>query len=150
MPDVWRRDHDWKTLRDTPSVQDAMLAKLAEPGGVGIIWVDAYWEKSNAYRRPFAGIAQRGFAGGVARIARLAQCPIVPFVAVLGAERRSARIEWGAPIDPPELADRAMERRVLDLVIDWLERAVARHPTQYLHPLGRERLWDADNTRWLP
>jgi lauroyl/myristoyl acyltransferase len=119
-----------------PEVQNAMLAKLAEPGGVGLVLCDAYWEKPNAYRRPFAGMLIRGFARGAARLARLAQCPIVPFVAVLGRNRYSVRIEWGEPIEPVAQDVRGGDEAVLDVLLDWLERAVGRYPTQYLHPMG--------------
>jgi hypothetical protein len=125
-----------------------VLATLTEPGAVGMSHVDAYWEQPSAYRRPFAGMRERGFGRGIAAIARLAQCPVVPFVAVFGPQPQSAHIEWGEPIAPPRVGDRKAEQQVLDTVIDWLEQAVGRYPVQYAHPLGVDRQWDAVRQRW--
>jgi hypothetical protein len=33
-------------------------------------------------------------------------------------------------------------------MLDWLEGAVGRHPTQYLHPMGSDRIWDSRSGRW--
>jgi hypothetical protein len=96
MPDLWRRYQRWaEAPASVPDVQGTMLAKLTERGGVGLIRVDAYWEKHGAHRRTFAGVSERGFARGVVRIARLAQCPVVPFTAVADKRPRTVLVEWG-------------------------------------------------------
>ena len=148
VPDVWARATDWETVKRFTSVQDQVLSELAKPGSASQILIDAYWEKPTAYRRPFAGIADRGFALGAARIARLAQAPIVPFVAVLGPRPRTVIYEWGDPILPRRADDSAGDRDVIDEALDFLERGVARYPTQYLHPIGSARRWDPAKGRW--
>jgi lauroyl/myristoyl acyltransferase len=123
-----------------------MVAHLAEGGVVRIVF-DAIWDRPNAYRRPFAGMAQRGFARGTARVARLAQCPIVFYVAVREPDG-GVRIEWGPWVDPPAPADEAGEVCVMDQLIDMLEVTVARYPLQYLHPIGDDRAWDPASRCW--
>ncbi len=149
VPDLWVQGANWSDAPDrTPSVQDAMLARLARPGGIVITLVDAYWEKSTAYRPPFVGIRERGFALGAARIARIAQCPLVPFVAVFGEEPRTVIIDWGCPIPPPEPDDAAADRRVIDQALEFIEKGVARYPDQYDYPIGCDRRWSAVTGRW--
>jgi len=113
------------------------------------IRVDAYWEKPGAYRRAFAGIADRGVALGAARIGRLAQCPVVPFVAVLGRHPRTVTIDWGNPIGPRAIDDKASDVETIDEALNFLEAGVARYPDQYLHPSGGDRHWDAAAARWV-
>jgi hypothetical protein len=149
MPDLWGRQTDWASTPPFPDVQEKLLDELRRPGSVNQILVDAHWEKPNAYRRPFAGIAERGFALGAARIARIAQCPVVPLVAVLGPSPRSVIYEWGDPIWPGVVDDTANDRKVIDAALDFLEQGVARYPTQYLHPIGHERHWDASQAAWV-
>lgn len=129
-------------------VLTAMLDRLRQPQGVVRLFVDASWEKPNAHRRPFAGIADRGFAFGVARLARLAQCPIVVNVCTYDADDR-VRVEWGPLLEPPAPNDASMDTVVLDRLLDALERAVGRYPDQYLHPMGFDRAWRADDQRWV-
>jgi hypothetical protein len=149
VPDAWNRRHDWTQPESFHTVQDQILAELAGPGSVSQILIDAYWEKPQAYRRPFAGMAERGFALGAARIARIAQCPVVPFVAVLGPRPRSVIYEWGDPIWPGAVDDKVNDRKVIDAALDFLEDGVARYPTQYLHPIGHDRRWDARQAAWV-
>lgn len=148
VPDLWDRTTNWTTARATPSVQEQVLAELSKPGAVSQILVDAYWEKPTAYRRPFAGMAERGFALGAARIARLAQCPVVPFVAVLGPQPRTVVLDWGDPILPRAIGDKASDRDVIDEAVDFIERGVGRYPEQYVHPVGFDRVWNPGNETW--
>lgn len=148
MPDLWERHLDWAQAQPQRNIQDELLDELSRPGAVCQILIDAYWEKPGAYRRPFAGIQERGFAVGAARIARLAQCPVVPFVIVFGPERRTAVLEWGDPIGPPAIAERNSDRKVIDEALAFLERGVARYPSQYLHPIGSRRHFDSATATW--
>ena len=148
VPDLWFRYTDWDRAPAFPDIQDRILRHLATPGAVSQILIDAFWEKPNAHRRPFAGISERGFALGAARIARIAQCPIVPFVAVLGPRHRSVILEWGDPIIPGPVDDKSNDTKMLDAAIDFLERGIGRYPTQYRQAIGFDRLWDASEQVW--
>ncbi len=148
MPDLWQRAADWRAAPAAPAVQDQLLSELATPGTVPQILIDAYWEKPGAFRRPFAGMEDRGFAVGAARIARIAQCPLVPFVAVLGLEPRTIIIDWGDPIQASAFDDKDSDRTVISRAIDFIERGVGRYPEQYLHPIGSVRRWDSRREIW--
>ncbi|MBF6601170.1 MAG: hypothetical protein IVW36_11735 [Dehalococcoidia bacterium] len=124
-----------------------MVDRAREPGGVVRIYFDAVWERPNAYRRPFAGMSERGFAPGTARVARLAQCPIVLALPLFERDG-SVRVEWGPWIEAPAPDDEAADIRITDELIDALERAVGRFPLQYQHPIGSERRWDAATQCW--
>lgn len=131
------------------NVQDRALAQLAQPGGVVSILIDALWERPGAYRRPFAGLRERGFALGAARIARIAQVPIVLRATVFDGPM-SVRVEWCDPVQPGAPDDKASDVAVIDQLLDQLERFVGRYPSQYLHPVGFERRWNAETERWEP
>lgn len=149
VPDIWDRTSDWTSAPPFPNIQDQVLHELTTPGAVSQILIDAYWEKPGAYRRAFAGIGDRGFALGAARIARLAQCPVVPFVAVFGEAPRTVSYEWGKPIWPGPRDDKSRDALVIDAALEFLERGVAKYPTQYLHPIGYERAWNSNHQAWL-
>lgn len=149
VPDLWERGANWaEAPARMPTVQEAALTKLACPGGIVAILVDTYWDKPTAHCRPFAGTAERGFAVGAARIARLAQCPLVPFVAAFGETPRSAVIDWGCPILPSPKWDAAGDPQVIDQALDFIERGVARYPNQYAGMIGYERRWDSTTETW--
>ena len=114
------------------NVQDQVLADLAEPGTVTQILVDAYWDRPRAHRRDFGGQINRGFARGAPRIARLAQCPIVPFVAVFGSGERTVQIDWGDPIEPAAPDNAQSDDATVDRALDFLEAGIRRYPAQYV------------------
>ena len=130
-----------------PNLMPAILADLAKPDGCVRIYIDAIWDHVHAHRRPFAGMAERGFALGAARIARLAQCPVILEICVNQPDG-SVLIEWGPYIDPPNVDDTATDAGVMDQLIDAIENAIGRYPEQYLHPIGDARRWNADTGRW--
>lgn len=132
----------------TKGVVSALIEEVRRPGGKANLLFDASWETRGAYRRAFAGMADRGFALGTARIARLAQCPIVFSFAVWESDR-SVRFEWGPWIEPPPIDDEAADRAVVDKLVEAAELVVARYPAQYLHPIGHERAWDPATGRWI-
>jgi hypothetical protein len=149
-PNLWDRPDGWGNAPAKTTVQDQVLAWLEENGTRLRVSPDAIWEKKNAYRRPFAGAKDRGFALGAARIARLGQHPILPVVAVMSAGARTVRVDWGDPIEPPGRDDDAQDRPVMDRILDFLELAVARYPDSYRLPIGWERVWDDVAGRWQP
>ena len=150
MPDAWERGVDWNELPVYRNVQDEVLAELKTPGAACQLLIDAWWDRPTAYRRPFAGMAERGFALGAARIARIAQCPIVPFVAVLGDRPRTVVFEWGDPIPPAAPRDKDSDRKVIDTALAFLEQVIARYPDQYLHPIGSDRRYDHATKTFKP
>jgi lauroyl/myristoyl acyltransferase len=130
------------------NIQDRLLRELAGPNGWARIQIDAIWEKPGAYRRPFAGMRERGFALGAARIARLAQCAVVTFLVTEEADG-TIRVAWGRPILPPAADDKASDVEFMNELLDAIERDVGRYPLQYLHPIGGDRHWDAAAEQWV-
>lgn len=131
----------------TKGVVTTLVEEARRRGGKPNLLFDAYWETPAAYRRPFAGLAQRGFALGTARIARLAQCPVV-FSFAAWEPDGSVRLEWGPWIEPPAIDDDAADLAVIDRLAEAVEGVIARYPAQYLHPIGHERVWDAAMGQW--
>ncbi|MGH2633905.1 MAG: hypothetical protein ACRDG3_10890, partial [Tepidiformaceae bacterium] len=148
VPDVWSPGADWMSPAQRTGVVRQMLSALGEPGGMVLIRMDVGWSGPGARYRPFAGAARRGFAMGVATASRLAQCPVLPFVAVFGSKPRTALVEWGEIIPPPARDDRKADVALLDTVADYLEKAVARYATQYQGDIGVERAWDQRAGLW--
>jgi lauroyl/myristoyl acyltransferase len=149
VADRWTRGHDPDAVpARLPAVQEAMLAHLAEPGALLVVAVDAAWPKPHALRRPFAGLGEQPFATGAARTARLAQCPIVPYVITLGQTPRTVHIEFGAAIAPAAADDAAADARVTNRLLDWLEVRIGRNAEQYLALVGWDRHWDTTTEQW--
>lgn len=130
-----------------PNLMPAILEDLAKPDGCVRIYIDAIWDKPRAHRRPFAGMNERAFALGAARIARLAQCPVILEVCLYQPDG-SVRVEWGPCVEPSDVNAVAADVDVMDQLIDALEIAVGRYSEQYLHPIGWERTWNAETRRW--
>ena len=66
-------------------------------------------------------------------------------------------LEWRGPITPtarrPNPGTRGTDHtvadiRVMDRILDELERMIGRRPAQYVLPIGRERRWNADTEQW--
>ncbi len=148
-PFLWGGDdRAWTAAPKRTSVQDRIVAALSTPSGRAAIYPDAIWKKPNSYRRAFAGAANRDFALGAARIARLAQATIVPFVAVHDTEPMTVRIDWGEPIEPPPEHNAAADPATLDKILDFLERGIGRYPAEYNLPIGWDREWDRQRLCW--
>ncbi|MGD9982319.1 MAG: hypothetical protein AB7H66_12970 [Hyphomonadaceae bacterium] len=133
-----------------PGVVVHFLKHLKRPGGALLIASDGLWskDKSGGYERPFAGHAARNVALGTAWLSRMSQRPIVPCVSILGGDRRVI-VEWGDPIPPADKADTGADARVMDAILSRLERAVGRHPGQYVLPIGDERRWSETAQSWV-
>ena len=130
-------------------VQTRLLEVLSRPNGVGFIMVDTWWPKPNAYYRPFAGELRRPLAVGAARLARLAQCPVVVFA----AERtgpKAVRLHYSDLIYPGQPGEAVGDRAMLDQMIDRLEVYLGRFRGQYPDFVGWERRWDSSTERWIP
>lgn len=130
-------------------VVDRVVHQMNHGVPIAKILIDAFWEKPNAHRRPFAGMPERGFALGAARIARAAQCHVTVYTAVFEENAQTVRVIWRDPIPPPAAANDAdADIPFMDALIDELERSVGDFPAQYLHPMGHTRRWDSATRSW--
>lgn len=149
VPDVWGPDADWSQAASRTATVKQMLSVLRHPDGIVVVRIDADWAAPGGYSRPFAGRSQRSFAMGSARVARLSQSYVVPFVAVMGKGQRTVILEWGEPIPPPGRDEESADVRVMDEALAFIESGIARHPAQYQPPIGIERRWQEDVQRWI-
>lgn len=129
---------------------DTLVQKLRTPGNAVVIHADAPWPfRRGSVERPFAAATGRSFATGVAKVARLAQCPIVACVSTVSPQGR-VLLEWTGPIAPGSLDDSASDARVTSSVLDALEVGIGRHPEQYVLDFGSGRRWNAKAEVWEP
>lgn len=145
----WARP-DWEfCFPGTPGLLRTLIQHLRAPGNAIIILADAPWsaKRSDSHVRPFAGRQVRAFATGTAHLSRLSQCPIVVCLPYL-AEDSHVVIEWTRIIPPAPPHDAASDARVIDLVLNDLEVAIGKRPSQYVLDFLNERRWDANSERW--
>jgi lauroyl/myristoyl acyltransferase len=132
------------------STADKLVQKLRTPGNAVVIHADAPWPfRRGAIERPFAADTSRTFATGVAKVARLAQVPIVACVPTVSA-KGGVLLEWSAPIAPGSPEDAASDERVTSAVLDALEVGIGRHPEQYVLGIGSSRRWNTEAGAWKP
>jgi hypothetical protein len=128
-------------------VQTDLANTLSQPGGVAFIMIDIDWKRAWAFHRPFCGYGDRGFALGAARIARIAQVPVVMVTAERLGDRRS-RARFSDPMYPGPSDDASQDRPFMSHLLDMLELEIGRRRHAYPHPIGWQRRWSAANDRW--
>jgi hypothetical protein len=140
--DTLKGDCFWVGRDRQPS--KAMLTHLRDQGNVVIIYADAHWQRTGGgvYFRPFAGLKDREFSTGAARIARIAKCPVISLVC-LQEDDGTIVLQWGDPI-----WNTGDDVGVMNHLIDAFEVAVGERPDQYVFWIGGDRQWDARNRRW--
>jgi lauroyl/myristoyl acyltransferase len=125
----------------------AIVARqLTTPGTMIVLTIDVR-NNHKPHWRPFAGYASYPCHPYAARLARLAQCPVV-FNNVTWDKSGRVRVEWSNLFDPPARHDQAAETALTDALFDELEAAIGRHPTQYAWTTGFDRYWDSQAGRW--
>ncbi len=146
--DYLRNDLRFVFLQDDPHPARTLNALLSERGNFVGIAIDAPWEggRRGSFQRPFAGLGNRAFATGVARMARMAQCPIVSCICGLDSHGNII-LEWG---DPIRILPHEEEREisVTNELLDRLEKAIGERPTQYVLDVGGDRRWNSSTKQW--
>ena len=127
--------------------QRSLRERVQIPGTIIYITVDAYWFADDAYRRPFAGYGSYPVTTRPAKLARLAQCPILVCVPYIDSDGKVV-LEWGPIIPPPLPEDSEADARITNSLIDALECAVGLRPTQYANAIGVGRRWNASAGQW--
>jgi len=142
-----RPDAKFAYLGD-PSIIE-LVEYLERPGYQVLVAADAIWNKTgrSTHRRPFAGMRDRGFSMGPAVFSRMAQCPIVACATYVEKDGGIV-IEWGPAIPPPQRDDVAADLRTTNALLDFLEIAVGKRPTQYVFSIGEERRWNPILNIW--
>jgi len=126
-----------------------LLNHLRKAGNQVIVAVDAFWngEKADSHTRSFAGMRARTFGTGSAALGRLAQCPVVACAAYVRNDG-TVVLEWGPVIPPPPRKEQAADIRNTDKLLDFMEVAIGRRPSQYVLYIGEERRWNAALQQW--
>jgi lauroyl/myristoyl acyltransferase len=126
-----------------------LVRDLKKPGALIVLGSDSIVTggRDGGLDRPFAGHASVSFALGTARLARMAQCPVVTCVPFLDTDGRIV-VEWGELIPAPARDDEAADIRITNAILDVFERAVGQRPGQYVLPIGTGRRWDAGAQCW--
>jgi lauroyl/myristoyl acyltransferase len=140
-----------ETIRRTPGgTFESLVDRLREPRGTVHIHADAVVDgsPSHTFTRPFAGTADRVFATGTARLARVAQAPMLLYFA-RRLEDGSIDISWSDPVQPARLDDEEGDVRVMSTLLDEIERQIGRHPETYVLPIGSDRQWDPHADKWV-
>ena len=131
------------------SIFGRLVNFLRQPGSVVVLAPDAVWPSSKlgGFERAFAGFASHGFAFGAARLARLAQCPIVTCAPYMD-EQGGVVIEWGELIAAPDRKDADADMRISNQMLDEIEHAIGARPGQYVQSIGHDRRWDPVSRKW--
>lgn len=122
---------------------------LTRPGNVLFTSLDAPWggRPRGSFIRPFASKQGRRFATGGVRLARMTQTPLVLCIPYLRAANQVV-IEWIRVIDPPDPNDNEADIRITSALLDDIELAIAKRPSQYVIDFLGTRKWDSYSQRW--
>jgi lauroyl/myristoyl acyltransferase len=131
-------------LRSTTKLYNS----LRKPGNVVMIALDAMWDKTliGSYQRSFAGEKNRTFSMGAVQLARLTGCPLICCIPWIKDDGNIV-LEWGDVIRI-DSKDTIGEIKAMNILLDTLEIAVGKRPTQYYFEIGDDRRWDSQKERW--
>lgn len=159
-PASLRENLHWGQIVRASKATGATLIPLGQPMKQVVEWLqiprhrllmsaDSFWhgQGRSTLVRPFAGMRERPFSVGTATLARLTQCPIIPCATYVDADGKNI-VEWGAVISPPGLHDKSADQRITNVILDFLEDAIGRRPTQYVLYIGEERRWNPSLNAW--
>lgn len=145
----WARPDVQFYIPGTPKLFKTLIQHLRTPGHTLLILADAPWDtaRGGSHVRPLAGRRSQAFATGTAQLSRLAQCPIAVCIPYLVGDGHVI-IEWTRVIPPPPPDGGDGDARVIDLVLDDIENAIGRRPSQYVLDFLGKRHWDPNSERW--
>jgi lauroyl/myristoyl acyltransferase len=136
----------------TGSKSDAAVElyfSLNKPGNVVIINIDAPFKIGSVgtFVRPFAGEKAKAFALGAIKLGRLCQCAVISCTCWVEGNQ-DIILEWGDPLRLPKQGDTEADILSINKLLDKLEIAVGRRPSQYVLEIGSDRRWDPITERW--
>lgn len=136
------------TIGSGSDVYRKIINCLKNPGNIVMIHIDPSWETkgSHSFNRFFAGQLNRCLSFGTARIARLAKCPIVTCIPYRENDE-SIILEWESPVSILD-DDPLTDIQVMNKLLEKIETAIGKRPTQYVLPIGSDRHWDRVSQCW--
>jgi lauroyl/myristoyl acyltransferase len=134
---------------DRSSAYRHLVEALRARNRVVLIHADAPVTAGGAtYSRPFAGQSLRRFSLAPARLSRSTRRPIVVCLPRL-KDDQTIVLNWTRAIEPGDVDDAGTDQRIMDQILDDIERAVGLYPDQYLVDVLGTRRWDASAERWV-
>jgi len=134
---------------DRSSAYRRIVEALRAEDRVVVIHADAPVAAGGAtYSRPFAGLGLRRFSLAPARLSRYTRRPIVVCLPRL-EDDATIVLDWTRVIEPADANDSSADQRVMDQIVDDIERAIGLYPDQYLQVFLGTRRWDARAERWV-
>lgn len=132
----------------TQSPMKTLLRRLKAPGNIIITTIDAPWRSSGrgVLSRPFCGYPDRTFSTGTVKLAQVTGRPIILCIPTV-TRNGEVQLIFGEPVRI-ERSDEAAESRVMNQLLDELEKYIATYPDQYVVPIGIGRRWNATANLW--
>ncbi len=137
------------TVGSEPPAAATLYANLRKPGNVAVITIDTPWQRKGpgSFARPFAGFKSLGFSLGAIGLARLAQCAIISCI-IWRENDGTVVLDWGDPIRPALRGTKVEDISIMNKLLDRLEVAIGRRPTQYLLEICGQRRWNPYLEHW--
>lgn len=144
-----RPDGEFVYVDSSKRTMATLLNHLSIPGNQVIMSVDAFWRATSrrAFTRPFAGMRSRCLSDGASALCRLSQSPIAQCATYIRDDGVHV-VEWGPVVHPPALEDEEADRRNANRILDFLETAIGKRPSQYALYIGEERRWNNHRQMW--
>jgi len=165
MPHIWRIGLQLRQLMRTCLALRPQGLEFVHTGGAvtGLvdklqsqrimvsINVDAHWSRnrSSTLERPFCGALKRSFSTGAAKLARLANVPLLLALPVLDSDPRQVRLRLFGPYTSEAAVPEQRDVEISQKLLDVIEREVGLRPCEYVLEIGAARRWDGESNRWV-
>jgi len=128
-----------------------LVEKLQHERIMVSINVDAHWSRnrSSTLERPFCGALKRSFSTGAAKLARLANAPLMLALPVFDAHPGQVRLRMYGPYTSDAAIPEQRDTEISQKILDTIEREVGVRPCEYVLEIGAARRWDNESHRWL-
>lgn len=140
----------WEMLFIGPnqSPMKTLLRRLKASGNIIVTTIDAPWKDSGrgVLNRPFCGYPERTFSTGTAKLAQATGRPVVLCIPTVSREGK-VHLLFEDPVRI-ERKDETAETRVMNQLLDNIERYVGTYPDQYVVQIGIGRRWNAAEKVW--
>ena len=90
----------------------------------------------------------RSFSVGAAKLARLANVPVLLALPVFSRDHHEVRIRVFGPFTSSAATPEQQDIDVTNAALDIVEREVGRRPSDYVLAIGAERCWDSGTQLW--
>jgi len=165
MPHLWRMRVQGKqilraaaalrpeglTLISTGGALSGLIDKLRNERVVVSINADAHWgrNRSSSLERPFCAAARRTFSTGAAKMARLANVPVMLALPIHDEEKNEVRVRMFGPFTSQAVLPEQQDIDVTQQLLNAIEVEIGLRPAEYVLEIGSDRRWDAAARKWI-